>query len=199
MQPAMKSLSLLTGTDYQRPPITRTVARFIQAAVDSMLHKLDLCMMVIASLTLQSLGLSWCPGLGRLLASAAFAAYGSRTWNRLPTALRSPDRSLASFKRQLKTHSSVAALDSAGCSCGCHVSSSGTAVTVQRVRRRDYKSPDSTRLDCLWSAWVGNINQHSVSVFSDVGLLKQMKQCLLALASMSVDKRWRPVSDVLGW
>ena len=30
-----------------------------------------------------------------------------RTWSRLPTALRSPELSLVSFKRQLKTHSSV--------------------------------------------------------------------------------------------
>ena len=70
------------------------------------------------SLALHSPGPSWCPGLGRLLASAAFAAYGRRTWNRLPTAVRSPELSLASFKRQLKTHLSVPALDSAGCSCG---------------------------------------------------------------------------------
>ena len=56
------------------------------------------------------------------------------TWNRLPTALRSPELSLASFKRQLKTHSSVPALDSAGCSCGCRVRSSGAVVTVHRVR-----------------------------------------------------------------
>ena len=34
----------------------------------------------------------------------SFAAYGPRTWNRLPTALRSPELSLSSFKRQLKTH-----------------------------------------------------------------------------------------------
>jgi len=61
---------------------------------------------VVASLALQSQspGTSWCPGLGRLLASAAFAAYGPTTWNRLPTALRSPELSLSSFKRQLKTH-----------------------------------------------------------------------------------------------
>ena len=54
----------------------------------------------------------------------SFAAYGLRTWNRLPTALRLPELSLASFKRQLKTHLSVPALDSAGCSCGCRVLSS---------------------------------------------------------------------------
>ena len=42
---------------------------------------------------------------------------------------------LSAFKRQLKTHSSVLALDSAGCSCGCRVPSSGAVVTVQRVRR----------------------------------------------------------------
>jgi len=34
----------------------------------------------------------------------SFAAYGPRTQNRLPAALRSPELSLASFKRQLKTH-----------------------------------------------------------------------------------------------
>ena len=55
----------------------------------------------------------------------SWAAYGpTRTWNRLRTALRSPELSLGSFKRQLKTHSSVPALDSAGCSCGCRVPSS---------------------------------------------------------------------------
>ena len=66
----------------------------------------------------------------------SFAADGPRTWNRVTTALRSPELSLASFKRQLKTHLSVPALDSAGCSCGCRVPSSGAVVTVQRVRRR---------------------------------------------------------------
>jgi len=65
-----------------------------------------------------------------------FAVYGPKTRNRLPTALRSPELSLASFKRQIKTHSSVPALDSAGCSCGCRAPSSGAVVTVQRVRRR---------------------------------------------------------------
>jgi len=127
--------------------------------------------MAVASLALQSLGLSWCPGLGRLLVSAAFAAYGSRTWNRLPTALRSPERSLASFKRQLKTHSSVPALDSAGCSCGCHVSSSGTAVTAQRVRRRDYKSPDSTQRRHSAGSWLINAaRSRIVSSSSALGL-----------------------------
>ena len=73
---------------------------------------------VVASLVLQSPGLSWCPGLGRLLASAASLCMTQET------ALRSPELSLASFKRQLKTHLSVPALDSAGCSCGCRVPSS---------------------------------------------------------------------------
>ena len=50
--------------------------------------------------------------------------YGSMTWNRLPTALRSPELSLCSFKRQLKTQLSVPALDSAGCSCECRLPSS---------------------------------------------------------------------------
>ena len=61
------------------------------------------------------------------------AAFGRRTRNQLPTALRSPELSLSSFKRQLKTHLSVPALDSAGCSCGCRVPSSGAVVTVQQV------------------------------------------------------------------
>jgi len=51
--------------------------------------------------------------------STDFAAYDPRTWNWLPAALRSPELSLSSFKRQLKTHLSVPALDSAGCSCAC--------------------------------------------------------------------------------
>jgi len=79
----------------------------------------------------------------------SFAGYGSRTWNRLPTALRSPELSLGSFKRQLKTHSSVPALDSAGCSCECCVPSSHRRCCdcrLQRVRRRLQMSrPDSTR------------------------------------------------------
>jgi len=37
----------------------------------------------------------------------SFAVCCSRTCKRLPTALRSPEQSLASFKRQLKTHLSV--------------------------------------------------------------------------------------------
>ena len=69
------------------------------------------------------------------------------TWNRLPTALRSPELTPSSFKRQLKTHSSVPALDSARCSCGCRVPSSGAVVTVQRLRRRLQMSRlDSTQL-----------------------------------------------------
>jgi len=72
---------------------------------------------VVASLALQSpppsLLVTW---TWTSTAQSIFAAYGSRTWNRLPAALRSPELSLGSFKRQLKTHSSVPALDSAGCS-----------------------------------------------------------------------------------
>ena len=40
---------------------------------------------------------------GAALDSDVFAAYGLRTWDRLPTALRSPELSLALYKRQLKT------------------------------------------------------------------------------------------------
>jgi len=63
----------------------------------------------------------------------SFAAYGPRTWNRLPTALRSPELSLSLFKRQLKTHLSVPALDSAGCSCGCLCLETNTSKTAPRV------------------------------------------------------------------
>jgi len=34
----------------------------------------------------------------------SFAVYDPRTWNRPPPALRLPELSLSSFKRQLKTH-----------------------------------------------------------------------------------------------
>jgi len=80
---------------------------------------------VVASLALQS-PRSWLlvPWTRTSTGQRSFAVYGRRTWNRLPTAFRSPELSLASFKRYLKTHSSVPALDSAGCSCGCHVPSS---------------------------------------------------------------------------
>jgi len=64
----------------------------------------------------------------------SFAAYDPMTWNRLPTALRSPK--LALFIQAPAQDPPVPALDSAGCSCGCRVLSSGAVVTVQRVRRR---------------------------------------------------------------
>ena len=77
---------------------------------------------VVASLALQS-PRSWLlvPWTRTSTGQRSFAVYDPRTWNRLPTALRSP---LASFKRHLKTHSSVPALDSADCSCGCRLPSS---------------------------------------------------------------------------
>jgi len=51
----------------------------------------------------------------------------------------------APYKRQLMTHSSVPALDSAGCSCGCRVPSSGAVVIVMYSEfGADYKCPDST-------------------------------------------------------
>jgi len=51
---------------------------------------------------------------------------------------------------QAPPHSSVPALDRAGCSCGCRVPSSGAVATVQRVRRRLQMS----RLDSNWSHYV---------------------------------------------
>jgi len=80
---------------------------------------------VVASLALQS-PRSWLlvPWTRPSTGQRSFAVYGPRTWNRLPTALRSPELSLGSCKRYLKTHSSVPALDSAGCSCGCRLPSS---------------------------------------------------------------------------
>ena len=81
---------------------------------------------VVASLALQSPGPSWCPGLGRLLASYCLllrTAPGPGTDFQRPSDHQNL-LELASFKRQLKTHSSVPAPDSAGCSCGCRVPSS---------------------------------------------------------------------------
>jgi len=81
------------------------------------------------------------------------AAYGRRTWNQLPTALRSPELPLSSFKRQLKTNLSVPALDSAaGCSCGCRVPSSGAVLTVQRLWRRLQMSRLDSGRDALTTA-----------------------------------------------
>ena len=61
---------------------------------------------------LQSPGPSGCHQLGNLLASAALLRMAPRpkTWSRLPTALRSPELSLSSFKCQLNL--SVPAQDS---------------------------------------------------------------------------------------
>jgi len=66
---------------------------------------------VVASLALQS-PRSWLlvPWTRTSTGQRSFAAFGPRTWSRLPTAIRSPELSLASFKRQLKTHSSVPVL-----------------------------------------------------------------------------------------
>jgi len=81
-----------------------------------------------------------------------FAAYVPRTWNRLPTALRSPELSLSSFKRQLKTHSSVpAALDSAGCSCGCRVPSSHRRSCDCTASSAPTTNVHQTRLDSTWT------------------------------------------------
>jgi len=74
---------------------------------------------VVASLALQSPGPSWCPGLG------LGCVYGpSRTWNRLPTALRSPELSIVFF------HSSASSRPTCSSSCGCRVPSSGADVTT---------------------------------------------------------------------
>jgi len=44
------------------------------------------------------------PGTRTSTGQRSFAVYGPRTWNRLPPALRLPELSLSSFKRQLQTH-----------------------------------------------------------------------------------------------
>jgi len=87
---------------------------------------------VVASLALQTAvsEVLLVPWTRTFTGQRSFAAYGPRTWNRPPTALRSPELSLASFKRQLKTHLSAPALDSAGCRCGCRVPLSGAVVTT---------------------------------------------------------------------
>jgi len=99
----------------------------------------DLCVRlqtVVASLALQSPRPSWCPGLGRLLASAALLrmAPGPGTDYQQPSYshnCRSLHSSASSRPTRLFQH-----IDGAGCSCGCRVPSSGAVVTVQRVRRR---------------------------------------------------------------
>jgi len=130
-----------------------------------------------ASLTLQSPRPSRCPGLTTSTGqrsccepSAVVRCVWPRTWNRLPTALRSPELSLSSFKRQLKTHLSVPVLDSAGCSCGCRIPSSGAVVSVslQHTREIDLwisairrghrggvmgRPSPATRLTWLWWWW----------------------------------------------
>jgi len=80
-------------------------------------------------------------------------------WNRLPMAPRSPELSLSSFKRQLKTHLSVPALDSAGCSCGCRVPSSGAVVTTAssapttNVQTRLHSGSSPTGVPSTCSFW----------------------------------------------
>ena len=130
-----------------------------------------------ASLTLRSPRPSRCPGLTTSTGqrsccepSAVVRCVWPRTWNRLPTALRSPELSLSSFKRQLKTHLSVPVLDSAGCSGGCRILSSGAVVSVslQHTREIDLwisairrghrdgvmgRPSPATRLTWLWWWW----------------------------------------------
>ena len=66
------------------------------------------------------------------------------------TALPSPGRIVAVFIQAPAQGPPVPALwDSAGCSCGCRVPSSGAVATVQRVRRR---LSVSTQLNCKKSA-----------------------------------------------
>jgi len=87
---------------------------------------------VITSLALQFLGPSWCPGLGRLLASAALQcmARGPGTDYRRPSNHQNC-YSLTLLSQAPAQDPLVPALDSAGCSCGCCVPSSGAVVTVQ--------------------------------------------------------------------
>jgi len=82
----------------------------------------------------------------------SFAMYGARTWNRLPTTLRSLELLLSSFKRKLNTHLSR-------CRCGCHVPLLGAVVTVQWVWRRLQMS----RLD---STPTGRLTVHHKTITS---------------------------------
>jgi len=87
---------------------------------------------VVASLALQSPGPSWCPGLGRLLSSAALLRMAQ---DQEPTTNGPPiTRTVAVFIQAPAQDPPVPALDSAGCSCGYRAPSSGAV--VQRVRRR---------------------------------------------------------------
>ena len=94
---------------------------------------------VVASLALQSPGLSWCPGPRRLLASAALLP----TWNRLSAALQSPELSLASFKR----HSRPTCSSTRQCSYGCVVYHRPALLWLYSVFYADYKCRDSIRLE----------------------------------------------------
>jgi len=59
---------------------------------------------VITSLALQFLGPSWCPGLGRLLASAALQCMAPGPGTDGPPTTRIVTLLLSSVKHQLKTH-----------------------------------------------------------------------------------------------
>ena len=58
----------------------------------------------------------------------SFAVYGPRTWFQLSSALRLPELSLSSFKRQPKTH--LFQHWCASCSCVSYIPPSGAVATV---------------------------------------------------------------------
>jgi len=122
---------------------------------------------VVASLGLQSLGPSWCPGLGRLLASAALLAeYGPRTMEQPTTNCPSITRTVAFFIQAPAQGPPVSALlvDSAGCSCGCRVhiarlccdftASLAPTTNIQTrllQKHSTRQKPTLHRLLCVWS------------------------------------------------
>ena len=86
---------------------------------------------VVVSQVLRCLGLSLMVHWTRTsTGQRSFAVYGHRTRNRLPSALRLPELSLSSLKRQLKTHTALPALAYTGCSYVSCIPSSGAIVTV---------------------------------------------------------------------
>jgi len=83
----------------------------------------------------------------------------------IPTALRSPELSLASFKRQLKTLSSVpAALD---CSSGCRVPSSHRRCCDCTASSAPTTNVHQTRLD---STWTVTYDQWTISRYRNRGI-----------------------------
>ena len=80
---------------------------------------ISLCRLLVTKNDNFGIGLHW---TRTSTGQRSFGVDGPRTWDRLPPALRLPELSLSSFKRQLKC--------SAVCSCVSYIPASGTVATV---------------------------------------------------------------------